>query len=68
LSGGKPINQATIDKYFVDGQGDPSSFSASINDMVMKLNIPRDTLAMINEAASNSITRAQALNRRMEAQ
>jgi len=64
LSNGTPITPETIDKYFVDGQGDPSSFGASINDIAMKLNIPRDTLAMINNAASSSITKAQALNRR----
>lgn len=67
LANGTPISQETVDKYFVDGQGDPSSFGASINDIAMKLNIPRDTLALINNASSNSITKAQALNRRVYA-
>lgn len=68
MSSGKGISQEHINKYFTNGQGDPSSFENSINDIGMKLNIPRDTLALMKGAASNSVQRAMATQRRVEAQ
>jgi len=60
------INPEHIDRYFIDGQGDPVAFSSSINDIVVKQNIPRVSLSMINEVASKSINKQQALQRRLE--
>jgi hypothetical protein len=68
MASGKGISQEHIDKYFTNGQGDPSSFENSINDIGMKLNIPRDTLALMKGAASNSVQQAMATQRRVEAQ
>jgi hypothetical protein len=68
MAAGKGISQENIDKYFTNGQGDPSSFENSINDIGMKLNIPRDTLALMKGAASNSVQRSLATQRRVEAQ
>ena len=68
MAAGKGISQENIDKYFTNGQGDPSSFENSINDIGTKLNIPRDTLALMKGAASNSVQRSLATQRRVEAQ
>ena len=68
MSSGKGISPESIDKYFTNGQGDPSSFENSINDIGMKLNIPRDTLALMKGAASSSVQRALATQRRVQAQ
>lgn len=68
MANGKGIDPEYIDKYFKNGQGDPSSFEASINDIATKLNIPRDTLALMKGAASSSVQRAMTTQRRLETQ
>ncbi|MFZ2190086.1 MAG: hypothetical protein WAV48_04860 [Candidatus Magasanikiibacteriota bacterium] len=62
----RPMLQKTIDKYFVNGQGDPQTFQQEIQKKAMDLNLSPSERAMLKEAASNSITKARSLQRRMQ--
>ncbi len=62
----RKISQETLDKYFINGQGDPKTFEAEVNSLATKLNLSPTQLAMIRDSASNSITRQRSLMRRVQ--
>ena len=61
----RAVLQKTIDKYFIDGQGDPKSFEAEVNALATKMNLSPNQLALLRDSASNSITRQRSLMRRV---
>ncbi len=62
----RAVLQKTIDKYFIDGQGDPKSFEAEVNALATKMNLSPNQLALLRDSASNSITRQRSLMRRVQ--
>lgn len=61
----RAFEQSTMDKYFVDGQGDPASFVQQLNSMAVELHLAPDELAVLKDSASKSITKARSLQRRV---
>ena len=61
----RAILQKTVDKYFIDGQGDPKSFEAEVNSLATKMNLSPNQLALLRDSASNSVTRQRSLMRRV---
>ncbi len=68
LAHGKPLDDGLVEKYFVRGEGDVKGFESAINAAIMKLNLDPNQLAMLQDSASKSVTRAMSLQRRMENQ
>lgn len=62
----RPMLQKTLDKYFISGQGDPKTFEQEISKKAMFMNLAPNELAILQNAASNSITKAQSLQRRTQ--
>ena len=62
----RPMLQKTLDKYFINGEGDPQTFATEIEKKAIGLNLTPAELALLRSAASNSITKARSLQRRME--
>ena len=68
LYNGKPLNEKDIEKYFITGQGDPKTFESQLNTAIKGLNLTPQQLNLLSAAASNSVTKAMSLQRRVEAQ
>ena len=56
-----------VQKY-LDNQGDPESLVATVNGAIESIKVDPNTLAIMKDSASKSITRALSLQRRMEHQ
>lgn len=62
----KPLDQAAIKKYIVDGEGDPQALMQAINQKAMDMNMSPATKAKLMEAASRSIPQQYAAQRRAQ--
>ena len=62
----RPMLQKTLDKYFINGEGDPQTFATEIEKKAIGLHLTPAELALLRSAASNSITKARSLQRRMQ--
>ena len=62
----RPMLQKTLDKYFINGEGDPQTFATEIEKKAIGLSLTPSELALLRSAASNSITKARSLQRRMQ--
>ena len=68
MAHGKPFDDALVEKYFVRGEGDVGTFEAALNSAILKMNLDPNQLAMMQDSASKSVTRALSLKRRVENQ
>ena len=62
----RSFDQKTMDKYFVDGQGDPQQFEQQVGAIALKLSLSPEEFAILKDSASKSITKARSLQRRMQ--
>jgi len=62
----RPMLQKTLDKYFINGEGDPQTFATEIEKKALGLNLTPAELAVLRSAASTSITKARSLQRRTQ--
>lgn len=62
----RPIEQKTIDRYFVTGQGDPASFARDLDRLAIQQNMSPEQYAMLRQATSKQIPQLQSLIRRTQ--
>lgn len=62
----RSFDQKTMDKYFVDGQGDPQQFEQQVGAIALKLSLSPEEFAILKDSASKSITKAKSLQRRVQ--
>jgi hypothetical protein len=62
----RPIDPATLDKYFKTGQGDPATFERDLQRVAVELNMDPQTALMVRQAASQRIPQLRSLQRRTQ--
>jgi len=62
----RPIDPKTLEKYFVTGQGDPTTFSTDIQRLAVDMNLDPQTAITLKQAASQRIPQLRSLERRAQ--
>jgi hypothetical protein len=62
----RPIDPKTLEKYFVTGQGDPTTFSTDIQRLAVEMNLDPQTAITLKQAASQRIPQLRSLQRRTQ--
>jgi hypothetical protein len=62
----RPIDPKTLEKYFVTGQGDPTTFSTDIQRLAVDMNLDPQTAITLKQAASQRIPQLRSLERRTQ--
>jgi hypothetical protein len=62
----RPIDAKTLEKYFVTGQGDPTTFSRDIERVAVDMNLDPQTAIMLKQSASQRIPQLRSLQRRAQ--
>lgn len=63
---GARVNQASIDKYFKTGQGDPQTFERDLVRIAMEQNLSPEQTMVLRQSASKRIPQLQSLARRQQ--
>jgi len=62
----RPIDPKTLEKYFVTGQGDPTTFSTDIQRLAVDMNLDPQSAITLKQAASQRIPQLRSLERRAQ--
>ena len=62
----RPIEPATIDKYFKTGQGDPQTFQRDLERMAVEQNMAPQEALLLKQVASQRIPQLQSIARRTQ--
>jgi hypothetical protein len=62
----RELSQKTINKYFVDGQGDPNTFQKDFQKLAIEQNLSPQQSSLLYNAASQRIPQLRALERQVQ--